>query len=347
MKKIVCLKGDGVGKELIDLSVEFMNKIADKLENEYSLITTSFGGAAIDEYGDPFPTVVKELLVSADAVLLGAVGHPDYDDQPRRPETGLLEIRKHLGLFANIRGLTVNESTAKYSPLKREIVTGTDLIIVRELIGGAYFGEKTLNDSFARDCMDYTVEQIEQVARIAFEFAKMRNNRLLSVDKANVLSTSKLWRKVVIEMSHDYPEVELTHMYVDAFAMELLKNPTKYDVVVTENLFGDILTDELAAVGGSLGLLPSASVNNQSFGLYEPAHGSAPTIAGLDLVNPVAMLLSITLMLKVQFKEEYATVIEQAIQKNLTTGFVTKDLCAKTGVNTSVFMEKIYEELGV
>lgn len=348
MKKILCLVGDGVGVELIDLSIELLAKIKPLLNTKFEIESIPFGGLAIDKYGHPFPPVVQITAEKADAILLGAIGHPKYDACTIRPEVGLLAIRKALNLYANIRGLTVTKELAKYSPLKPEIITGTDIVIVRELIGGAYFGKKELDENYAVDEMAYDRALIVQIVKYAFELAQSRHKKLLSVDKANVLATSKLWRKIVEEIAPQYPDIEVKHMYVDAFAMELISNPKAYDVVVMENLFGDILSDELAAIAGSLGLLPSGSFGVDGAALYEPAHGSAPDIAGKDLVNPVAMLLSVAMMLRQSFGEEVAaTAIEQAISKTMAAGIVTKDLDKNEGVATSIFVTEIYKRLEV
>lgn len=347
-KKIVCLSGDGVGPELIDLSRELLTKIKPMLETNFTFEQVAFGGAAIDAYGHPFAKEVQEALKGADAILLGAIGHPKYDDCPVRPEAGLLAIRKALNLYANIRGLKVTPDLAKYSPLKPEIITGTDIIIVRELVGGAYFGEKQLSDDVAVDEMAYSREMIERIVHYGFKLAMSRSKKMLSVDKANVLATSKLWRKIVGEIASQYPEVEVKHMYVDAMAMELISNPTAYDVVVMENLFGDILSDELAAIAGSLGLLPSGSFGVDGIALYEPAHGSAPDIAGKDLVNPVAMFLSVAMMLRESFSEHVAAEkIETVITEVMAAGIVTKDLDKVNGVATSQFVAEILKRLEV
>lgn len=347
-KKIVCLSGDGVGPELIDLSRELLTKIKPMLETNFAVEQVAFGGAAIDAYGHPFAKEVQDALKDADAILLGAIGHPKYDDCPVRPEAGLLAARKALNLYANIRGLKVTPDLAKYSPLKPEIITGTDIIIVRELVGGAYFGEKQLSDDAAVDEMAYSREMIERIVHYGFKLAMSRSKKMLSVDKANVLSTSKLWRKIVGEIASEYPEVEVKHMYVDAMAMELISNPTAYDVVVMENLFGDILSDELAAIAGSLGLLPSGSFGVDGIALYEPAHGSAPDIAGKDLVNPVAMFLSVAMMLRESFSEHVAAEkIETVIAEVMAAGIVTKDLDKVNGVATSQFVAEILKRLEV
>lgn len=346
MKKIVCLNGDGVGKELIDYSMELMERLKGQLKNTYILEKVDFGGAGIDTYGHPFSDEVKSALNGADAILLGAIGHPKYDHAEVRPEAGLLAIRKHLNLYANIRGLKVTPALAKYSPIKPEIITGTDTVIVRELIGGAYFGKKELGETAATDYMDYTKEQIERVVHYAFKLAQTRRKDVTSVDKANVLATSKLWRKVVDEVAQEYPDVTYKHALVDSMAMELISNPTKFDVIVMENLFGDILSDELAATAGSLGLLPSGSFGEDGIALYEPAHGSAPDIAGEDKVNPVAMFLSVAMMLRESFQEEKAaTAIETALTKVMEQGVVTKDLERENGVATSKFLEAFYRAL--
>lgn len=345
-KHILCLDGDGVGSELIDLSINLMHETKPYLKHEFVLEKVAFGGNAIDSYGHPFPEEVKEKLDITDAVLLGAVGHPKYDTCEIRPENGLLELRKHLGLFANVRSLKVDEYSSKYSPLKHEIISGTNIVIVRELIGSAYFGKKSLTNDYGADLMEYTREQIENIVHYAFKLAKKRANKLTSVDKANVLASSKLWRQIVNEISQSYPEVVVSHMYVDAMAMELIANPRNYDVVVMENLFGDILSDELAAIGGSLGLLPSGSFGHK-VAVYEPAHGSAPTLVGLDLVNPIAMFLSVALMLRESFcEDDAANRIEHAIRSMIKDEIVTRDLSDK-GVLTSQFVECFFQRVHI
>lgn len=348
MKKIICLNGDGVGRELIDYSVELINRLEGKLTDQYEIIKVDFGGAAIDTYNHPFPEIVQNQVKQADALLLGAIGHPQYDDAPVRPEAGLLAIRKYLQLYANIRGLKVTPALARYSPIRPEIITGTDTVIVRELIGGAYFGEKKQTATTASDSMDYTKEQIERVVHYAFALAQTRKKKVTSVDKANVLATSKLWRQVVDEVAKTYPDVEYQHALVDSMAMELISHPTKFDVIVMENLFGDILSDELAATAGSLGLLPSGSFGQDGVALYEPAHGSAPDIAGRDLVNPVAMFLSVAMMFRESFQEvQVAQMIEDALAKTMEQGVVTKDLDRVNGVLTSQFLTVFYTMLEV
>ena len=278
---------------------------------------------------------------------MGAIGGPKWDNESIRPEQGLLELRKYLNVYANVRPLKVNDALAYLSPIKEDMVKGTDLVIVRELIGGAYFGEpRKLEDRFALDSITYSYEEISRIVRYAFELARNRRKKLTSVDKANVLATSKLWRKVVIEISKEYLDVELEHMYVDAMAMELIKNPSKYDVIVTENLFGDILSDEASIIAGSLGLLSSASYSTKGIALYEPSHGSAPDIAGQNIANPIAMIYSLCLMLRYSFNQnEMADSIENAIQKTLKSGYMTKDLDRENFLKTDDWTEKLIENL--
>lgn len=343
MQKIVCLKGDGVGKELIEYSVELLRVIEAKFQRNYLIDVVDFGGAAIDTYGHPFPEQVKQRLEGATAILLGAIGHPKYDHEVVRPENGLLQLRQYLNLYANVRGLNVTPALAQYSPIRPDIITGTDVVIVRELIGGAYFGKKERSDDRASDTIDYTKEQIERVVHYAFQLAKTRKKDVTSVDKANVLATSKLWRSVVDEVARAYPDVTYRHALVDSMAMELISNPTKFDVVVMENLFGDILSDELAATAGSLGLLPSGSFGVDGVALYEPAHGSAPDIANQNMVNPVAMFLSVAMMFRESLQEEtIASAIEIALAQTMEKGVVTLDLNKEDGVFTTTFLKQFY-----
>lgn len=346
MNKILCLKGDGIGPEIVDSALYVLEKIAPKYDFKYELDFEYFGGAAIDEYGLPFPKELKEKINTANAIFLGSIGGPKWDNCKVRPENGLLELRKYLELFANVRPLYVNDKLSFLSPIKEEIVKGTDLVIIRELTGGAYFGEpRMLEEKNALDSIVYSYEEIERVVRYAFEIARGRRKKITSVDKANVLATSKLWRKVVDEIAHEYDDVEVEHMYVDAMAMRLITNPSKYDVIVTENLFGDILSDEASVIGGSLGLLASASFG-KGISLYEPAHGSAPDIAGQNIVNPIATILSLAMMLRHSFgQEEMAKEIEDKINQVLEEGFFTKDLSKENYLSTTEWTQKLIEKI--
>ncbi len=300
-----------------------------RFETEHGL----FGGIAIDRKGTPLPEETLQLCKGADAVLLGAVGGPKWDNNPKelRPETGLLGIRKALGLFSNIRPAVVFDCLKEASTLKPEVLEGTDLIVVRELTGGIYFGEKfrreSANGEEAVDTCVYNVSEVERIARQAFEIARTRRKKLASVDKANVLETSRLWRETVIRISADYPDVELEHVLVDNCAMQLLRRPSSFDVIVTENMFGDILSDEAAMLTGSIGMLQSASLGEGSFGLYEPVHGSAPDIAGQGIANPIATILSVALMFRLTFGyHEAADSIERAVKNVLDAGHRTGDI---------------------
>ena len=330
MKKIALIPGDGIGPEITKETL----KVLAKLDLNFEYIEYALGGVAIDKYNSPFPQETKEGVKKADAVLMAAIGGPQYDNLPRemRPETGLLALRQELKTFANIRPAMVFDSLAKLSTLKEEVVKGTDIVVIRELTGGIYFGKPSSNDGHTGiNTMIYTKPEVQRIAKVAFEFAQKRGKRLCSVDKANVLNVSQLWRDSVIETSKAYPDVELTHMYVDNAAMQLIKNPKQFDVIVTGNLFGDILSDEASMLTGSIGLLPSASLGDGSLpGLYEPVHGSAPDIAGQGKANPMAMILSAAMMLRYSFAmEKEARILEAAIQAVLDRGIMTTDLGGK------------------
>ena len=329
-KTIALIPGDGIGPEITKETLKVLKALAPNFE----YAEADLGGVAIDKTGFPFPDETKKIVKEADAVLMAAIGGPKYDDLPRekRPETGLLALRKELQTFANIRPAMVFETLAHLSSLKKEVVAGTDLIVVRELTGGIYFGQPSSNDGETGiNTMVYTKTEVKRIAKVAFEFAMKRGKRLCSVDKANVLNVSQLWRDSVIEESKNYPQVELTHMYVDNAAMQLIKDPKQFDVIVTGNLFGDILSDEASMLTGSIGLLPSASLGTGELpGLYEPVHGSAPDIAGNGLANPMAMMLSAAMMLRHSFSmDKEATLLEESVQKVLAQGIMTPDLGGK------------------
>jgi 3-isopropylmalate dehydrogenase len=348
MKNILCIAGDGIGPEIMKSALEILEVVSKKYDFQYKIEEEFFGGASIDAYGEPFSDKLKEKIENCDAILMGSVGGPKWDNAKIRPEAGLLALRKYLKVYANVRPLKVEDSLCYLSPLKEEIVKGTDLMILRELTGGAYFGEpRRLEEKSALDSITYSYEEIEHIVRYAFETARKRRKKLTSVDKANVLATSKLWRKVVEDVAKDYEDVELEHMYVDAMAMALITNPTKYDVIVTENLFGDILSDEVSVLGGSLGLLSSASYSKDKIALYEPAHGSAPDIAGMDIANPIAMIYSLAMMLRYSFaQDKMADDIEIAVKSVLDEGCMTKDLNSQNYVSTSEFTKKLIQKLG-
>ncbi|CAM4382846.1 MULTISPECIES: 3-isopropylmalate dehydrogenase [Saccharibacillus] len=337
-KKIAVIAGDGIGPEVVAEAEKVLQKVGEVFGYSFETEHALFGGIAIDEKGTPLPAETLEVCKRADAVLLGAVGGPKWDNNPKelRPETGLLGIRKELGLFSNLRPAVVFDCLKDASTLKPEVLEGTDLMVVRELTGGIYFGEKfrrqTEHGEEAVDTCAYNVTEVERIARQAFDIAMKRRKKLASVDKANVLETSRLWRETVIRISADYPEVELEHVLVDNCAMQLLRRPSSFDVIVTENMFGDILSDEAAMLTGSIGMLASASMGEGSYGLYEPVHGSAPDIAGQGLANPIATILSTALMLRLTFGYgEAADAIERAVAEVLDAGHRTSDIAAGRG----------------
>ncbi|WP_347860769.1 3-isopropylmalate dehydrogenase [Salimicrobium sp. PL1-032A] len=336
-KHIVLLPGDGIGKEVMKAARLTLEAVAERNGHTFTFEEQLIGGAAIDERGTPLPDETVDAASKADAVLLGAVGGPKWDHLPgaERPEKGLLGIRKQLGLFANLRPVKGFKQLLHASPLKQEVVENSDLLIVRELTGGLYFGrpqERTEDGTAVVDTLQYTRNEIERIVEQGFESARKRRKQLTSVDKANVLESSRMWREVVEEKKEKYSDVEVEHMLVDAAAMKLVTNPAAFDVIVTENMFGDILSDEASVLTGSLGLLPSASLREDGVGLYEPVHGSAPDIAGEDKANPLAMILSTAMMLKHSFDmEKEADHIEKAVQEVLDAGYHTGDLSVKKG----------------
>ncbi len=328
--KICVLPGDGIGVEITEQAVRVLKGLGLQFEMEEALI----GGVAVDQTGNPYPEATARLAKAADAVLLGAVGGPKWDSLPReqRPERGLLGIRKDLGVFANLRPAYLYPELANASTLKPEVVAGLDILIVRELTGDIYFGQprgiKTENgERIGFNTMVYSETEIRRIAKVAFEAARKRSKKVCSVDKMNVLECTQLWRDVVTETHKDYPDVELTHMLVDNAAMQLVRNPKQFDVVVTGNMFGDILSDEASMLTGSIGMLASASLDANNKGLYEPSHGSAPDIAGKNLANPLATILSAAMMLRYSFaNEEAALKIENAVKKVLAQGYRTGDI---------------------
>lgn len=343
MPKIAVLAGDGIGREIIPQAVESLKSIAVKYGCQFEFTEALISEDAYHQYGHPLPPQTLEVCKQSDAILLGAVGSPQMDRLPPelRPErAALLPLRKGLGLFANLRPVIVYDELVGASTLKPEIVKGVDILTFRELTGGLYFGPKkreTLADGTeeAVDTLVYNTKEIERIVRLAFEAAQTRRKKVTSVDKANVLESSRLWRETVLKVAADYPDVELDHMYVDNCAMQLVRWPAQFDVIVTENMFGDILTDQASMLSGSLGMLASASLGGQ-VALYEPAHGSAPDIAGQDLANPLATILSAALMLRYSFKlEEPARAIERAVRQVLAEGYRTPDImsegCKKVG----------------
>ncbi len=332
--KITLLPGDGIGPEITNVTQEVLELLSKKFDFQLKLKKMPFGGAAIESDGIPFPDKTLQECKNSDAVLLAAIGDPKYDQLPRekRPETGLLNLRSSLDLFANIRPVKIIPSLTKASSLKEEFVNEVDLVVVRELTSGIYFGEpkgrlKTESGERAFNTMAYTSEEVKRIAEIAFKLAKQRNQKVCSVDKANVLDVSQLWREETILVAKNFKEIDLTHQYVDNAAMQLVRNPSQFDVILTSNLFGDILSDIAAMLTGSIGMLPSASLTNDGPGVFEPVHGSAPDIAGKDIANPIAMLLSAAMMLKIAFNETYAgNHLENVIHEILTEGYRTSDL---------------------
>ncbi|MCD6571287.1 MAG: 3-isopropylmalate dehydrogenase [Deltaproteobacteria bacterium] len=349
--RVLGLPGDGIGKEVVGSAVDVLKEVASDIELDYALI----GGCAYDTTGTPLPEETIDKVKKADAVLLGAVGGSKWDklNHNLRPEAGLLKVRSHMKVFANLRPVRIFRSLLSASPLKEDIIDGVDLIIVRELTGGIYFGKPRgieIKDGVysGYNTLVYTTPEIERVARVAFELAKKRKKRLTSVDKANVLESSRLWRDTVDKIADDYPDIELNHMYVDNCAMQLIRDPKQFDVILTQNLFGDILSDEASMIAGSLGMLPSGSIGDGT-GLYEPVHGSAPDISGTDMANPIGAILSAAMMLKYSFDMiELADKIEYAIESVLSRGIRTPDIAfgAKEIVGTKKMTEYIIDEIG-
>lgn len=327
--KIALIKGDGIGPEIIDEAVKVLDSVASCFDFDFEYEEALMGGCAYDVTGDPLPQETINIALNSDAVLFGAIGGPKWDNLPRekRPESGLLRFRKELGVYANLRPATVYDELINASSLKPSVVKGVDLMVVRELIGGIYFGEpKGRDENRGWNTMVYTRDEIVRIAHQAFKIAMTRSKKVCSIDKANVLDVSQLWREVVEEVAKEYPEVELTHMYVDNAAMQLIRDPRQFDVMLTGNIFGDILSDEASMLSGSIGLLPSASVGAK-IGVYEPIHGSAPDIAGQGIANPIATIASASMMLRYALNEnEAADKIDNAIKRALREGYRTKDL---------------------
>lgn len=332
--KIATLPGDGIGPDIIAETIKVLNKIGTKFGHSFEFNEYLAGGVAIDQVGDPMPEATIAACKASDAVLLGAVGGPKWDNLPgnERPEAGLLRIRGALGLYANIRPAVLYEALKEASPLRADIIgDGIDICVVRELTGGMYFGDRGRRQGkFGEEAYDtesYGVGEVERIARRAFEIAQKRNRRVTNVDKANVLESSRLWRSVVLEVAKDYPDVELDHLYVDNAAMQLIRDPHQFDVIVTTNMFGDILSDEASMITGSIGMLPSASLGDGKPGMYEPIHGSAPDIAGQNKANPIATILSAAMMLKYGFNlEAESQAIEDAVVKVLAQDYRTPDI---------------------
>jgi len=330
--RIAVIAGDGVGPEVTAEAVRVLQAVAGRFKHEFNLLEAHFGGIAIDRFGEPLPTDTLELCRGADAVLLGAIGGPKWSS-PRaqvRPEQGLLRLRKELGVYANLRPVSVYPALREIATLKSEVLEGVDLIFVRELTGGIYFGAKTRTEVAASDLCAYSVGEIERVVRVAARLAQARRGKLTSIDKANVLETSRLWREVTERIvATEFPEIKLEHMLVDSAAMHLLRRPGDFDVAVTENMFGDILTDEASMLAGSLGMLPSASLGDGLRGLYEPIHGSAPDIAGRGIANPYGAILSAALLLRLSLGlSQEAAAVEAAVSEAIGAGVRTPDIAA-------------------
>ncbi|KOF56856.1 MULTISPECIES: 3-isopropylmalate dehydrogenase [Clostridium] len=353
--KIAVIPGDGIGVDITREAVKVLEKVGEKYNTKFNFTTLKAGGCAIDEFGVPLPEATLEECKKSDAVFLGAVGGPKWDVLPgdKRPEKALMGLRGGLGLYANLRPAKVYDVLKSASPLKQSIIDkGIDLLVVRELTGGIYFGQRGREVQngipSAYDTERYNVEEIKRIAHVAFKAAMKRKKKVTSVDKANILESSRLWRETVTEVAKEYPEVELNYLYVDNTAMQLVRDPSQFDVIVTSNIFGDILTDEASMVTGSIGMLPSASLRNDSFGMYEPIHGSAPDIAGKDLANPLAQILSAAMMLEYSFNmSEAARDIENAVEKVLEKGYRTGDIYTEgtTNVGTKKMGELVLEEL--
>ena len=338
-KNIAVIRGDGIGPEIVEQALRVLDKIAEKFGHTFSFTYVDMGGCAIDKWGNPLPEAELQKCLESDSVLLGAVGGEKWNNVAgdMRPEKGLLRLRAGMGVYSNNRPAKIWKQLADASPLKKEIVEkGIDFIIVRELIGGIYFGEHKTEGNVATDILQYSEEEIERIGRIGFETARKRNKKLCSVEKSNVLDSSRLWKKVMHKLAEEYPDVELSDMLVDNCAMQIVKNPAQFDVIVTENMFGDILSDEASMITGSIGMIPSSSLGATSCGLYEPIHGSAPDIAGMDVANPVGTILSVAMMLRFSFDmPNEADCIENAVSAVLDDGFRTADImsdgCKKVG----------------
>lgn len=356
MKKTIgVIRGDCSSREIVEQALRVLDRIAEKYNHEWTYVPIAMGGDAIDQFGEPLPQSELDKCLAADAVLLGAVGGPKWEGLPgdKRPEKGLLALRKGMGLFSNLRPAKIWPQLADASPLKKEITDqGIDFVIVRELTGGVYFGEHTTKEvngvRQALDLMPYDENEIRRIGKVGFETAMKRNKKLTLVDKANVLDTSRLWRAVLYDLAKDYPEVDFDVMFVDNAAMQICKNPAQFDTIVTENMFGDILSDEASEITGSIGMIPSSSLGEGTRGLYEPIHGSAPDIAGKNLVNPLACILSAAMMLRYSFgMEEEASAIEKGVEAVLNKGLRTADMMSEgmTQVGTREMTDALLEEL--
>jgi 3-isopropylmalate dehydrogenase len=349
-KNIAVIEGDGIGPEVTRQSVKVLDAIAEKFGHEFNYSYCLMGAIAIDKTGTPLPQETIDICLDSDAILFGAIGHPKYDNDPTakvRPEQGLLGLRKALQLFANIRPVSTYPSLHHLSPLKTKNIEGVDFVIYRELTGGIYFGKKETNaeGNYAVDECSYSTPEIERIAHLAFQSAQKRRKKLTLVDKANVLETSRLWRKVVKEIAVQYADVELDFLFVDNAAMQIILNPKQFDVILTENMFGDIISDEASVISGSLGLLPSASVGNRT-ALFEPIHGSYPQAAGKDIANPIGSILSAALLLEHFSMHEEAALLREAVDWTLANGFVSKDIESVNFYFTSTIGEMISDYIG-
>ena len=336
VKNIAVIRGDGIGPEIVNQALRVLERIAELYGHTFTYTDVDMGGCAIDKYGEPLPEAELSKCLASDSVLLGAVGGDKWNDVPgaKRPEKGLLKLRAGMGVYSNNRPAKIWPQLADASPLKKSIVEkGIDFIIVRELIGGIYFGEHKTEGDTATDVLKYSETEIERIGRIGFETARKRNKKLCSVEKSNVLDSSRLWKKVMHRLAEEYPDVELSDMLVDNCAMQIVKNPSQFDVIVTENMFGDILSDEASMITGSIGMIPSSSLGSTTRGLYEPIHGSAPDIAGKDIANPVGTILSVAMMLRFSFDMPVeATAIENAVSEYLNEGYRTADIMSEGGI---------------
>ncbi|HWY79015.1 MAG TPA: 3-isopropylmalate dehydrogenase [Candidatus Sulfotelmatobacter sp.] len=349
-KTIAVLPGDGIGPEVTEQAVQVLKKIAETFDHSFTFKEGLIGAAAIEKTGDPYPTQTHELCVKTDAILFGAIGDPKYDNNPHakiRPEQGLLKMRKALGLYANVRPIFTFNKLLSSSPLKADIIQGTDFIVIRELIGGIYFGNRgrSKDKTYSFDTNEYSKHEITRVAHYAFSLAQQRDGKVTVVDKANVLETSRLWRETIQNMEKEYPDITVEYMFVDNAAMQIIKKPSQFDVIVTENMFGDILTDEASVITGSLGMLPSASIGEKT-AIYEPIHGSFPKAAGKNIANPIGSILSAAMMLDYSFglKKE-SDAIFHAVEKVLNQGYGTKDISSDGILGTTELGEKFSEAI--
>ena len=347
-KTIAVLPGDGIGPEITQEAVKVLKKVAEKFGHKFTFTEGLIGAAAIDAAGNPYPDVTHELCINSDAILFGAIGDPRFDNDPTakvRPEQGLLKMRKALGLYANVRPISTFKGAEVKSPLKPEIIKDVDFVVIRELIGGIYFGERGRSEDgkTAYDTSTYSRDEILRVSRWGFDLATKRRNKVTVVDKANVLETSRLWRETVQELSKEYPSVEVEYMFVDNASMQIIKRPSEFDVLLTENMFGDILSDEASVITGSVGMLPSASIGEKT-SIYEPIHGSFPKAAGQNTANPLATILSAAMLLEYSFNMmEEGKTIRDAVTKALDAGFGTKDIVVENPLSTSEMGDKVIE----